>query len=166
VDAKTKYEVNKARITWEQQAQQRLQNQELQKKETELYAKIQRGFEKYEDFEDVALSETVPITPVIKEILGDCEAPEDVAYYLGKNRTEAIRISHMTPLAAARAIAKIELELSTKPVDSPPPTTPKTTKAPPPIKPLGSAHEVGKDPSKMSQKEYEAWREAQGAKRF
>ena len=128
-----------------------------------MNAKLQRGFEKYEDFEDVALAETVPITPLVKDCLANCENPEDVAYYLGKNRAAAIKLSHMTPLAAAREIARIEFEIANK---TPSATPTKTTKAPKPIKPVGSAGKVEKDPEDMDQKEFEEWRMSQGAKPY
>jgi hypothetical protein len=155
------HEVKKARSEWDKQAVERDRNLEYQRKDSELYGKIQRGFEKYEDFREVALDESVPITPLIKEILFDCESPEDVAYYLGKNITDAIKISHMTPLAAAREIAKIELAIK----EQKPPEK-QITKAPPPIKTLGSKAKVQKDPTQMTQKEYEAWRKSQGAKPY
>lgn len=166
IDAKTKYEVRRARTEWEQEAEQRSQNQQIQQKEVELQTKIQLGFTKYADFEDVALHESVPITPAIKDILMDSENPEDVAYYLGKNRSDAIRISRMTPYQAAREIAKIEMHLSATQETPPDGKQTKTTKAPPPIKPIGSAGELARDPEKMSVKEFEKWRIAQGAKPY
>jgi hypothetical protein len=114
----------------------------------------------------VALAETVPITPMIMERLSETENPADIAYYLGKNQQKAIAIGRMTPVAAARAIAQIEIELTGS---TPPPATPikKTTSAPPPIVPVGSSNTAGgKDPENMTQKEFEAYRTAQGAKRY
>jgi hypothetical protein len=111
----------------------------------------------------VALAQTVPITPMVMEALAETENPADIAYYLGKNQPKAVAISRMTPIAAARAIAQIEASLSGTP---PQPPTKKTTTAPPPIKPVGSSNTVTKDPEKMTQAEYEAYRLAQGAKRF
>ena len=163
IEAKTRFEVQKARAEWEQEADDRAQNQEIQAKEQELQARIQKGFEKYADFEDVALAETVPITPIIKDILMESEIPEDVAYYLGKNRAEAIRISRMSAIQAAKAIAGIEMSLTTAP---PTPTTRKVTNAPPPISPVGSAGVIEKDPNDMTTKEFIAWRNANGARPF
>ena len=112
----------------------------------------------------MALAETVPITSMVMEALAETENPADIAYYLGNNRTECIAISKMTPMAASRAIAKLETKLAGS-APAPKPTK-KTTSAPPPIKPVGSSNTVGKDPEKMTQAEYEAWRESQGARRF
>ena len=161
VKAQTAYAVKKARAEWDAEASKRANDLVLKAKEEDLQAKIQRGFEKYDDFEAVALAPTVPITQTIKDILLDTDNPDDIAYYLGKNQAETIRISRMSPTAAARAIAKIEIELS----------KPKPTKnvIPPviaPIKPIGSQNKVTKDPATMTQKEYEQWRISQGARPY
>ena len=163
MDAKVNFSVQQERQKWDLEAQEKERSREYQKIQAEFDVKFNRGFEKYPDFEEVALSETVPITTAVKEILTTCEYPEDVAYFLGKNRQEAIRISHLTPLAAAREIAKIEIQIA----NTPSAPTKKTTKAPDPIKPVGGGDtHPTKDPNKMTQAEYNAWRESQGAKPY
>jgi len=165
VDALTDFKVEAKRREWDQAEAQKAQSATHQTKMQNLQAKINAGYDSYSDFEDVALAETVPITSMVMEALAETDNPADIAYYLGKNRTECIAISKMSPIAAARAIAKIETRL----VDgngNQAPNTKKTTSAPPPITPVGSSNTVTKDPEKMSQAEYEAWRESQGAKRF
>jgi len=72
----------------------------------------------------------------------------------GHNRAEAIKISRMTPIAAAREIAKIEVEIA-KAVEQQPPGARKPSNisnAPPPIKPIGSGKSFEKDLEKMGQK--------------
>ena len=165
VDAKIAHEVNKARATWDREQADRQQQQSYQERIAGLQAKLNEGFEKYEDFEDVAFDQTVPITPVVIDALAESEMPADVAYYLGKNRAEAIRISRMTPIQVAREITRIEMEIKTTQANNPQPNK-KISKAPPPIKPVGPSHTVEKDPDKMSQAEYEAWRQQHGAKPF
>ena len=160
IEKLTDYKVESKRAEWEKAAIERERNVEIQEKESILQERIKRGFDKYSDFEDIALSPTVPITQTIKDVLMESDIPEDVAYYLGKNQTEAVRISRLSPVAAARAIAKIEQEL-TKPV-----VTNRISKAPEPIKPLGSSNTITKDPEKMTVKEYEQWRLSNGARRF
>jgi len=165
-DAKISYEVKKARVQWEREAAQKQADINLQQRVSGLQERINQGFEKYPDFEEVALDQTVPITPVIMEVLAETESPADIAYYLGKNRAEAIKIARMTPLAAARAIAQIEIEIKNA---GPAPLIPKPNipGAPAPIRPVGSGNPVlEKDPNKMNQKEYEAWMNSRGARRF
>jgi hypothetical protein len=159
VDALTEYKVETKRREWERDEQIKAEHRNTEARMARLQEKINLGYSKYEDFEQVALDETVPITPVIADILAESDMPAEVAYYLGKNRTEAIAISRMTPVAAARAIGRIESQ-----IESPQPRT--QTNAPPPIKPVGGGPSVAKDPEKMSQKEYEAWRREQGARRY
>lgn len=144
--------------TWEQEQAQKRAETEYQQRMTVLQERINKGFEKYPDFEDVAMADTVPINQVMIDALAECEAPEDVTYYLGRNRAEAIQISRMTPVAAARAIARIEMNIrQNSPGVLPAPTNQirNVSNAPPPIKPLGPANTVTKDLEKMSQKEFE-----------
>ena len=167
LDAKIAFETTKARISWEREQARKTQEDEIQQKMTKLQEKISLGFVEYPDFEEVAMNEQVPITPMVMEALAESENPHKIAYYLGKNRAEAIQISRMTPIQAARALARIEMEIAKAGGGSPSPNPQKTvTGAPPPIKPSGSTHVVSKDPDKMSQREYEEWRNVQGARRF
>lgn len=164
--ALTDHRVKKARIEWETQDLRR-RNEEAARQRFELREqKLQSGYVKYPDFEDIVRDPTAThITAMIADMLTDCDNAADVAYYLAKNRVEGVAISRMSPIQAARAIAKLDLKFSETPPAAPPP--PRTmTNAPPPITPVGSRGEVSKDPNKMTQKEYEAWRASQGARRF
>jgi len=166
VEALTDFKVEAKRREWDQAEATKAQSATHQTKMQNLREKINAGYESYSDFEDVALAETVPITSMVMEALAETDNPADIAYYLGKNRTECIAISKMTPIAAARAIAKIETQLSGGNGNPAPKPTKKTTSAPPPIKPVGSSNTVAKDPEKMTQAEFEAYRISQGARRF
>ena len=164
VEALTDYKVEAKRKEWDQSEAQKKESTTHQQRMQTLQEKINAGYDRYSDFEDVALAETVPITAMVMEALAETDNPADIAYYLGKNQPKAVAISRMTPIAAARAIAQIEASLSgTTP---PPAQNKKITGAPPPIKPVGSSNTVTKDPEKMTQAEYNAYRLAQGAKRF
>ena len=113
------------------------------------------------------MDETVPINQVVMDVLAETESPADVAYYLGKNRSEAIQISRMNPLAAARAIARIEMNLKHSPAPNAGVNQIRTvTNAPPPIKPVGSSNTVQRDLEKMSQREFEAEMEKRTGRRF
>ncbi|MFH2076312.1 MAG: hypothetical protein ABIJ57_13365 [Pseudomonadota bacterium] len=165
LDAKVSYEANKRILTWNKEQARKSQETEHQLKMTRLREKIDLGFSEYPDFQEVAMDEMVPITPMVMEALAEFQNPHKLAYYLGKNRAEAIQIARMTPVAAARALARIEIEIEKAgPGPGPKPST--VTGAPPPIKPSGSSHVVTKDPEKMSQVEYEEWRKNQGARRY
>lgn len=113
---------------------------------------------KYSDYEEVALADDLAITPVMAEAMKDSEIGPDVAYHLGKNPKEALRIAQLHPAAQVREIGKIEARLEAKP------NARLQSKAPPPIDPIGGSSSGGSgDVSKMSQAEYEAHRSKQGA---
>lgn len=121
-----------------------------------LREKVSPGFEKYPDFEEVALDEHLPITvPMISAAVG-VKAPWDVLYYLGEHREEASRISGLEPADQVREIDKI-VAMLTKPAEP--------TKAPAPIVPNPSKGSVQKDPSTMTMPEYIAWRRRSDAAR-
>jgi hypothetical protein len=68
----------------------------------------------------------------------------------------------MTPIAVAKEIGRIEMELKKNPIQ-----TQKITNAPPPINPVGGQENVsGKKPDEMTQAEFDAWRKSQGARPF
>jgi hypothetical protein len=103
-----------------------------------------KGQEKYDDFDEVARSSSVPITPFMAEAMVEAgDVGTDMAYFLGQNPKEASRISSLPPLAQIRELGKLEAKL-TAPA---PPLKTKST-APPPIAPVvqsGEAHLPGLD---------------------
>lgn len=170
VVALTDHRVKTARMQWEMDTARKEQQKTQMERQQNLQAKLQEGFTKFPDFEEVAFDRSaIHITPMVVDILADCEHPADLAYYLAKNRVEGVAISRMTPIQAARAIAKLEAKLEGQPPQSPPnpsPTKP-ITNAPPPISPVGAGKAgIQKDPEKMTQREYEAYRLSHGAKRY
>jgi len=125
------------------------------------------GRDRYSDFNDVGQGMANPITAQTLKILQDFEHPADIVYYLGKNLQESVAVSRMNPTAAARKLAQIETIVAAELEKNPPENKPaKTvTTAPAPIKPSGSGGApITKDPSKMTQSEYEEWRSKGGGK--
>jgi hypothetical protein len=128
------------------------------------------GREMYSDFDDVVMQNHVPITQPMLQIMQNCEHPESIAYYLGKNIKEATAISRMSPIQATRAISHIENKVGSELAKNPtgrianPGTNKKVSKAPPPVKPTGSSNVIEKDPAKMTMAEYEAWRAKGGGR--
>ncbi len=161
VDEKVDERISK----WRKEESEKETKTDYQRKIEGLTTKLEEGYKKYPDFEDVVKDPSVPITLLIRDILSETEHPEDVAYYLGKNRAEAIKISRMTPVAATREILRIEAEVAQKPLS---PNQPKIiSDAPPPVKAIGSGESIPqKDISKMNQKEYEAYAEEKRMRRF
>lgn len=105
------------------------------------------GINKYEDYEQVVFSLPGNImNKQLAEAVFETDRPEDVAYYLGKNRAEAERISRLNPRKQAIALGKLESQLE-KPKK-------KTTKAPPPINPLAGAKKSEVNPDDLSPAEW------------
>lgn len=85
---------------------------------------------KYDDFEQVAYNPNLPITDAMAETIKTSDLGPDLAYWLGSNPKEATRISRLSPLMQAREIGKIEVKLSTAPIQK------RTTSAPTPVSPI------------------------------
>lgn len=93
------------------------------------------GSEKYQDFEEVVRDEGVRITPVMAQAMfsiDDQELQAEVAYYLGKNPKEALRISRLNPMRQVTEIGKLEAKISSQPAPVKRPSA-----APAPIVPVG-----------------------------
>lgn len=107
--------------------------------------------DKPEDFDAVALNPDLPVTGEMLEALAECDNPAKVMYHLGQNKDLATDIAGQSPAQQMRAIAKLDLTVTSKP---PKPT--KTTNAPDPISPVGGSDAQEKSVSDMSFAEYEA----------
>lgn len=118
----------------EQKATELLKQREREQQERERMdrwlEKAESASERFPDFEAVAMNPALPITNDMAEWLSEADRGPEVAYHLGKNPQLAARIAALTPVKAARELARIEAELSApKPKASPPPE---------PIAPVGS----------------------------
>ncbi len=129
-------------------------------------SKLDLGYEKYDDFEDVALANNLPINDAMIEVLAECDNAADIAYHLGKNTAEALKISRLSTVGMARELGRLDSKFSEN--ESGTKTPPKkVTKAPPPIKPVntGSSDITPRDPEDMSMEEYINWRTRGGKRR-
>ncbi len=136
-----------------------------------------KGEASFPDFGEkvIELGQELPLfdqrgpTQIMKAIL-DSDDPAALIYHLGSNPDEAAELADMSPRQQLRQLIKIEAQIDS----APPPTqqnaqsqqqpaaAPKVSKAPPPVQPNRSAAgDVAKDPSKMSDAEYFAWRKTQ-----
>jgi hypothetical protein len=161
--ALARYETDQ-RIAYHEQ--QRMTQSMIQDLEIFKTSVVEAGAAKYGDFEEVARDPSLAITTQMLDVMRELEYPEDVAYYLGRNPSEAIKIARQTPARIAVSLVQLEnriqTELKTNPPEKPSSPQPRTT-APPPVKPVsGGAEQVEKDPSKMSPAEYREWRESGG----
>jgi chemotaxis protein histidine kinase CheA len=151
----------------EQREQQRTKADEAKARETQAKTvadtwaeKTKAAEAKHEDFAEVALKDDLPVTPAMADAIRDSEIGPEILYHLGKNPDEAARISKLSPIAAIRAIGKLEASLAVEATE-PQTKTPPVSKAPEPIRPVGGSRvNPVKDIEGMTQSEYRAYREA------
>lgn len=124
--------------------------------------KIESARSKHEDWDEIAESDIL-ISSAMEGAIMDSDFGAEIVYFLGKNPSEAERISKLSPLAAIREIGKIEDALSKQKAPSDQAKKePKVSKAPAPIKPIkGKAAASAKSLDEMSYQDYRAAREAQ-----
>lgn len=108
---------NEALVDWkiEQKEAARMATEKKtsqQEKAIQFQSKLDEGNAKYKDFDQVARNDDLPITVNMMEAMIDCEHPDDIAYYLGKNIPECRRIASLSPIAAAREIGKLEAQFA------------------------------------------------------
>lgn len=109
--------------------------------------------ERFPDYDAVARSPNVQITPSMAEVIYDSEAGPEIAYHLGKNPAEAARIAALPAIRQAAELGRLEAKISApKPLPKQPPA---------PVNPVSAIAAGGtKDPETMSMSEYAAWRKA------
>ena len=102
----------------------------------------------YRDFRDVVGADDLRITPAMTAAIAQIDNGPAVAYHLGKNKTEAVRIANLDPMRAAIEIGKLSDRLEsavTKPARRlPNPQPDRGTRSSP----------ATKDPDKMSMDEF------------
>lgn len=139
----------------EAKAREKLAQREQQEQQERIReswsAKAEKAVERYPDFDAVVANPTLAINAVMVEYIADSDLGADVAYFLGKNPERAADIAEMSPVKAARELARIEAELAAKPKANP-------SKAPAPITPIGASAASTKSPAEMSNAEYLKWR--------
>jgi hypothetical protein len=118
----------------ERKAEQLLVNREAARQQAEItnayYEYEESARDKYDDFDQVAYNENLPVTEVMAQSIQASDVGPDVLYWLGSNPKEAARISRLNPLMQAKEIGKIEAALA-----SDPPVR-KSSTAPAPIAPV------------------------------
>lgn len=159
LDALTDWKVTKALADRDQKEEERRaeenkqrEQREAEERQAQVKEKLNDAGKKYKDFKDVVFNDKVPITPQIIEISSHFDNTADVFYYLGKNIDEATDIARSGPAEQALALKDISDKLIKQ--------EKKSTKAPPPIKPIASTGAGLKDIENMSYPEYRKHMEA------
>lgn len=127
---------------------------EMERTSEAFLERTEKAIDKYPDFHEVAGDPSLKINEAMVEFISESDVGPDVAYYLGKHPSKAAAIADMSPIKAARELAKIEAEVSAKP-------TVKTSNAPAPITPIGNRGAASLKLESMSFAEYKKTRESQ-----
>jgi hypothetical protein len=164
VEALTEWKIEQREKAREQQAQQSKLKDQQQQAVKSHQDRVKTFAESVKDFQDTLEQvDDVQVSPVVQELIISSENGPELMYELAKNREGFERINKLPPLAAARALGRIESKLASH--DSQPEIK-KTTKAPKPIGPVGTGGKGSgtsrnlDDPS-ISQAEYERLRREQ-----
>lgn len=101
----------------------------------DLNAREDRAREKYPDYDQVTnqIGQIIMGNDTLKQYMLDSNLSHEVGYHLAKNPEKLLEITRMSPLNAMRELARLEDK-----VTAPPPPKP-VTKAPEPIKPVGTS---------------------------
>ena len=118
----------------ERKAEELLAKREAARREIELVTAYQdreeEVREKYDDFEQVAYNQNLPVTEYMRDTIIASDIGPEVLYWLGSNPKDAARIANMSPLLQAKEIGKLEVKLTSEP------PVRKTSTAPAPIAPV------------------------------
>lgn len=129
----------------EQEGQTQRQQREAQQQAAQMRERILDGADEFEDFEEVALADHVPISTAMAAAISESDIPAKLAYYLGSHLEEARKIFGLPPTKQVREIAKIESKLT---------ATPKPQTVPEPIKP-NSGNAPGEKP--IEEQDYDSF---------
>jgi hypothetical protein len=95
----------------ERKAKEAQHQSHVHKQYQRLNSEFDKASDKYEDFDDVVRADHVPFTPHVRDALLLVDNPAEVAYRLGKNKSELERISRLHPLDQAREVNKLSFSL-------------------------------------------------------
>lgn len=127
------WSVKEASKVAEAQVNKTLREQETANEQAVIQATWQQKSEEFAeenpDFTTVTSNPSLPITKDMAAVFMESEKGPEIAYHLGKNPTEAARISRMSPRKMAMAIGRLENEVSKlapkpQPTSAPEPPTP------------------------------------------
>jgi hypothetical protein len=109
------------------------------------------------DYDVVVRDPSLPITPLMADVIRESEKGPEIAYYLATNRSELAQIASRPPHLQAKALGRIEASLTTP---APAPATIKPIPHAPPKTVAGFSAGLTKPLEEMSMSEYIAARNA------
>ena len=142
-----------------QQAEYRITQKLAEQQRRQYETKVQATFKEKLDSvanDDPSIYEVVDtvgkmVSPVVADLVVQSEQGIDLVRYFNNNPKEALRISQLHPIMAAKELGAIEAKLSTAPKPEPPK---KVSQAPQPIKTVTPAGSAVVDEDNLSMEEY------------
>ena len=166
VDALTDWKVEKKIFDYEEKKRgEAIKNEYASKAKTHA-DRVNSFVQSHSDFHEV-LEEVsdVRLSGVVQELIIESDLGPDLMYHLAKDQDELERICALTPLAAAKAIGRLEIKLGGSKNENEKLNNKKISKAPNPPTPIRSKSEKsGKKTifdDDLTQAEYEALRRKQ-----
>jgi len=154
--ALTRYEIRQGQAEVTREASTRQQQAQMAELSRAFEPQIQAARTKYEDFDEVVAQPIFSSTT--QEMLLHSPQGAEIAYFLGTNPHEALKLNGLSPVVAAREMIKLESRFALQP---------KTVSgAPAPITPLSGTAPAIKDPEKMSTDEWMAHERQQRIERL
>jgi len=138
----------------DKEATDRRNAEETERVTTEFNERLTKFREEAPDFDEVAMQDDLKITEPMAQTIARLENGPEMAYHLGKHPKEAARIAALSHPMQLIEMGKLSATLAA-------PKQPEVSRAPKPIKPLGSKASAGpKLISEMNMDEYAAQRNA------
>ena len=144
----------------EARARELAQQMTQQERISESIGSVLKAGSKLDGFNDAcnAVNEEIPFyardgkpTDFLSAVL-EFDAPEKLLHYLGKDPALVEELADMSPTRRIRRLDAIEREMKESAV-------PKVSSAPKPLEPVKGSSPGRKDPTEMSQAEFNAWRQ-------
>ena len=150
--AKDAYLVNLAKYQFKMEMEQdKIKKQQAVVRET-FQQRITKAIDEDPDFAEVLQDKTLPVNPVMLEIIQESEVAPELLRWINDNRKDAEVLYYMSPIQMAKQLGVIEAKLKTpKPQPQPPK---KVSQAPEPIPTLTPAGQAVPDEDNMSMEEY------------
>lgn len=123
-------EFKKSRQLFDSQIREQKARELFSEAQAQYLERQSKATAKYDDFDEIVSDPSLPINIPMRDAILFSELGPDIAYYLGKNRDEALRISRLPPLKAVIELGKIEAKIASAPAPK------ETSRAPAPIDPV------------------------------
>lgn len=151
--------------TWQQKEREAREREESEKQTRTVQERylqnVEKAREKYADYDSVTRNPSLPITQPMAQAIMLHENGTDIAYHLGTNPQEAVRIASLPRESQLLELGVIAATLKQTPVAKPP-----VSIAPKPIKPLGGGTASAvMSPEEESMEAYAARRKKELGKR-